>query len=348
MSTSQIILGNRVHFAPLAGIADPSCRILCRLFGAGPLMSEMVSAHATAVDIMGPLSDEVELLEQQQPLAVQFVGSDPELMAESARRAAALGASSINLNFACPARKIVRSGKGAAMMKTPDLALEIMKAARAAVEIPVTVKIRAGWTKDTINALEISQLAEEAGLAAVFLHPRTRAQGFGGESDWSLIKKVKEGVNIPVVGNGDIKTPDDAVRMLETTGCDAIMIGRGALGRPWLFSQIIARLRKECLLSTPAFDTNPVPDLTGIGEPPEFDVDRLAQGIPDELGRLVHLHLALALHCREELKVARQIRKHLIWYSRGMAHSHVFRANIHTAVDRQSLTHLIDGFFTGS
>lgn len=339
MTIEQTILGNGVQLAPLAGIADPSFRILCRMFGAGPLMSEMVSAHATAANVMEPLSNEVKLLAQQQPLAVQFVGSDPELMAQSAGKAAALGAASINLNFACPARKIVRSGKGAAMMQTPDLALEIMKATKAAVDIPVTAKIRAGWAADSINALEISQLAEEAGLAAVILHPRTRAQAFGGKSDWTIIKQVKDSVNIPVVGNGDIKTPDDAERMLETTGCDAIMIGRGALGRPWLFRQILDRLQ-------PSTEDRGRGAVNGLPESDDFDLARLAASDPEEVGRLVRLHLDLALQCKEEYRVAQQIRKHLIWYSRGMAHSHVFRARIHTAVDRKSLIQLIDGFFT--
>lgn len=345
MSIEQTILGNGVHLAPLAGIADPAFRVICRLFGAGPLMSEMVSAHATAVGVAAPLANELKLSGRQHPLAVQFVGSDPEMMAKSARKAATLGAASINLNFACPARKIVRSGKGAAMMKTPELALEIMKAVKAAVEIPVTVKIRAGWNSKSINALEISQLAEEAGLAAVFLHPRTRKQGFSGSADWPLIKSVKRSVRIPVVGNGDVRTPDDAVRMLETTGCDAVMIGRGALGRPWLFRQVIDRLRGAGLLPGPAFDANPVPDLATVPSTADFDVARLVAHDPEEIGRVVCLHLALSLEHKEEFQVARQIRKHLIWYSRGMAHCHAFRANIHTAVDRQSLTRLIDAFF---
>jgi len=337
----EALIGNRLHFAPLAGIADAPVRILARLFGAGPLMTEMISTHGVACGRQSLLEEQLALLPLEAPLAVQLVGSDPGIVASVARMAEVLGAASINLNMACPARKIVKGLKGCAMMRRPDQAAAVMTAVKDAVSLPVTVKIRAGWNRANINAVEFSRLAEDAGMDAIFIHPRTREQGFGGRADWSLITRVRDAVTIPVVGNGDIRSPEDALRMLRTTGCDAVMVGRAALGQPWLFTRIGRAMAGEGLGGEPP----PPPRVDAYG-PTDFCVDRLEAGDSAQVNRLVRLQVALASLIKPESLVARQVRKHLIWYSRGMENSAAFRARIYTAVDLPTLLELVDDFFS--
>ncbi|MBM4352641.1 MAG: tRNA dihydrouridine synthase DusB [Deltaproteobacteria bacterium] len=336
----SVVLGNRLLFAPLAGIADPAVRVVARMFGAGPLMSEMVSAHGVARGKSKELVQQTGLVDLEHPLAIQLVGSDPLMMAKVAVMAVARGADSINLNMACPARKIVHGEKGSALMKDPPRAREIMVAVREAVQAPVTVKIRAGWDAESVNCVPFSVMAEEAGMAAVIVHPRTRAQGFSGRADWSLIGAVKDAVRIPVVGNGDIRTPDDAARMVETTGCDAIMIGRGALGRPWLFRQVGRRLGWE----VPPVQPPPQAE-AAVGGTEAIDLDAAEAGVRTELARLIRLQVGLALRYKPELLVVNEIRKHMIWYSKGMPDSAKFRAKVHTANDVPALWALVDEFF---
>lgn len=340
-SVRDIVVGNGIQFAPLAGVSDPSVRVLCRHFGAGPTMSEMVSAHGISVKRMHLLTDQLELLEMERPHALQIVGSDPLIMANVAQLAVAHGADAVNLNFACPARKIVKGGKGCAMMKTPDLAGTIMRAVRDAVAVPVTVKIRAGWSNSTVNAVEISKLAEDCGMDGIVLHPRTREQAFGGGSDWSLIAKTVDAVSIPVIGNGDIRSAADARRMFEETGCAGIMVGRGALGRPWLFAEIIEELKGTSYLGPP---NHVVPDLSDLSPAPLF-VAKLAAGDTDQRRELIRLQIALAAKVKPEPIVAKEVRKHVIWYSRGLPNASPFRASIHTATDIAALQKLVDSFF---
>lgn len=330
-SVREVVLGNRLLFAPLAGIADPAVRVVARMFGAGPLMSEMVSAHGAARGKPKELVQQTGLIELEHPFAIQLVGSDPAMMAKVAVMAVKRGADSINLNMACPAKKIVHGEKGSALMKDPPRAREIMVAVREAVQVPVTVKIRAGWDSGSVNCVPFSVMAEEAGMVAVIVHPRTRAQGFSGKADWTLIKAVKEAVRIPVVGNGDIRTQDDAARMVETTGCDAIMIGRGALGRPWLFRQVGKRLGWA---TERRFE-----GICGI------DLDAAEAGVREELAKLIRLQVGLALRYKPEYLVVNEIRKHMIWYSKGMHDSARFRARMHTATDVAALWTLVDEFF---
>ncbi len=340
-STRDIVVGNGLQFAPLAGVSDPSVRVLCRYFGAGPTMSEMVSAHGISVKRMHLLTDQLELLEMEGPHALQIVGSDPQIMANVAQLAVEHGADAVNLNFACPARKIVKGGKGCAMMKTPELAGTIMRAVRGAVEVPVTVKIRSGWSNSTINAVEISKLAEDCGMDSVTLHPRTREQAFGGRSDWSLIRKTVRALSIPVIGNGDIKDAADARRMFEETGCAGIMVGRGALGRPWLFAEIIEGLRGTDFLGP---QNHTVPDLSEFSPAP-FSIAKLAEGDTAQRRELIRLQIALAAKVKPDKIVAKEVRKHVIWYARGLPNASPFRASIHTATDIAALQKLVDGFF---
>jgi tRNA-dihydrouridine synthase B len=340
----RIVLGNGVHLAPLAGIADAPVRVLARLFGAGPTMSEMVSAHGVAARRPHLIEDQLMLRHWEEPPVVQLVGSDPAIMRDVAQIAVERGAASINLNMACPARKIVKGGKGCALMKTPELAAAIMRSVRDAVTVPVTVKIRGGWSLSTINAVLLSQLAEDSGMDAVILHPRTREQAFSGVADWDLIRQTVAAISIPVIGNGDIRLPDDARRMFADTGCAAVMVGRGAFGRPWLFTQILRELK-----DLPQVGPAPqVPDsLLELAGPP-FQVDKLASGDGCEIARLIRLHVKLGLFVKEERIVAREVRKHVLWYSKGLPNASRFRAHIATAPDLASLIQFVDEFFGGN
>jgi tRNA-dihydrouridine synthase B len=335
------ILGNRVHFAPLAGVADAAVRVVARLFGAGPSMSEMVSAHGVVAGRPSLIEKQLLLVDYERPLSLQLVGSNPGMMADAAAMAVEMGADSINLNMACPARKIVKGGKGCAMMRNPQKSEAVMRAVRDRVKEPVTVKIRAGWDDNSINAVEFSKLAQDCGMEALFLHPRTRAQAFSGKADWSLIERTVRAVTIPVIGNGDIKAPDDALRMIETTGCAAVMIGRGALGRPWLFSQVLTELARRGIWA--ADDDQPAPALpAGLAVP---DVAKLAAGDRPALAQLIRLQLDLAMRIKPEYVVVREIRKHLVWYSRGQSDASAFRSTVHLADDLESLDLLIADFF---
>lgn len=290
MKLGNIVLEQAAVLAPMAGVADRAFRELCIEYGAAYVIAEMASAKGLTLSSR-KTAELLELGEKERPGAVQLFGDDPKTMAEAAKIAQEFQPDAIDLNMGCPAPKIVGGSGGSALMKTPALAGEIVAAVVNAVDIPVTVKIRKGWDDSIITAVEVAKLAEQAGAAAITVHGRTRAQMYAPPVDLDIIRSVKNAVNIPVIGNGDIVTPADAKAMLETTGCDLVMIGRGALGSPWLFAQVQDYLR------TGHFDQDPP----------------LAERM-----RVMVEHVERICRYKGEYVGMREARKHAAWYIKGL------------------------------
>lgn len=303
MQIGTLSLPNRVLAAPLAGFTDKAFRLLARRFGCGLVYTEMVSSEAILYKNARTYAL-FDLAGEQPPVAVQIFGCHPEHMAAAARVAVEQGASLIDINMGCPTPKIVKNGEGAALMRDLPRAAAIIRAVVAAVEVPVTVKMRKGWSQSQVNAPELAVLAEECGAAAVTVHGRTREQFYSGKADWGIIRSVKQAVRIPVIGNGDLFQPEDAARMLEETGCDGVMIARGALGNPWIFQRTLHYLESGELLPEP----NPR--------------ERI------ELA-LEHFNLDVA-HKGGELAVP-QMRKHLALYLKGLPGAAARRNAVNTA-----------------
>lgn len=287
MNIGSVELENNIFLAPMAGITDKPFRRICRSFGAGLVYSEMVSAKglyyndkktAALMDMSG-----------EAPCAIQIFGSEPELMAEIVPKVMEFHPDIIDINMGCPAPKIVNNGDGSALMKDPKLMGRIMRAVADASSVPVTAKIRKGWEED--NSLICARILEENGAAAVAVHGRTRREFYSGRADWDAIKRIKAELSVPVIGNGDIFTADDAVRMFENTGCDAVMVARGAQGNPWLFRQI------HELMSEGRVITEPDPR------------ERLRQAL---------MHTEMLVEEKGEARGIKEARKHLAWYIKGL------------------------------
>jgi nifR3 family TIM-barrel protein len=286
-------LANRWILAPMAGISEMPFRSLAFRLGAALCPTELVSAHGLMRASARTLRYLRHDREVERPFSVQLFGGEPEVMAEAARVAAGHGADILDINMGCPVPKVTKSGAGSALLCDPERAARIVRLCREATGLPVTVKIRAGLDARSINAVELGRVLEEAGAAAVAIHPRTRAQGYSGRADWTLIGRLKAALRVPVIGNGDVLTVADARRMLAETGCDAVMIGRGALGNPWLFRELEG------------------------GPPPSRDERR-------ELV-LAHFESHLAFS-GDERRAVHQFRKHLGWYCRGLVGAAAFRS----------------------
>lgn len=250
MNIGNLKIEGYAALAPMAGVADRAMRELCREFGAAYTVSELISSKGIS---MGDRKSKtlMSVHDAERPIAVQLFGNDPKIMAEAAKRAAEGNPDFLDINMGCPAPKVAGNGGGSALLKNPVLAGEIVKAVTEAVPLPVTVKIRSGWDENSINAVEVAKRCEEGGAAAIAVHGRTRAQMYAPPVNLDIIKAVKESVSVPVIGNGDIETPADAAKMLEYTGCDFLMVGRAAMGAPWIFSQINAYLGGETYLPEP-------------------------------------------------------------------------------------------------
>lgn len=316
MDIGQLRLDNRVCLAPMAGITDLPFRTIVRGFGCGLAFTEMVSASGL-VRGAGKTCRYLASSPADRPLGVQLFGADAEILAEAARRAEAQGADLIDVNMGCPVKKVVKTGAGAALMRDPRQVAYILQAMRKATGLPLTLKIRAGWRPREVSAPVIGRVAQECGVDAVILHPRTADQGFGGAADWALIASLKAQLRIPVIGSGDVRQPEDALRMVRETGCDGVMVGRGALGNPWLIGNILRRLTGRA----PA-----APSLT----------ERL-----EIIGR----HLDLAVDFYGEKVGTRDFRKHLLWYTKGLRGGAQFRQQAGQIADRDEAWRVLRDYF---
>ena len=307
------LLDNNVFLAPMAGVTDLPFRLLCREQGAGMSVTEMVSAKA----ILYKNKNTKELLAvdpKEGPVSVQLFGSDPQIMADIAAQIEDGPYVAIDVNMGCPVPKIVNNHEGSALMKDPAQAEKVLSAMVKAVKKPVTVKFRKGFDDTCINAVEIAKIAESAGVAAVAVHGRTREQYYSGKADWNIIREVKKAVKIPVIGNGDVFTPQDAKRLVEETGCDGIMVARGAKGNAWLFKQIPHYLETGELLPRPSVE---------------------------ELKAMILRHGQMMMEFKGELAGMREMRKHVAWYTAGYPNSAALRNEINSVATLEELTELI-------
>lgn len=314
MKIGSFELDNNVMLAPMAGVTDLSFRQLCREQGCSYTVTEMVSAKAVLYN-----NRNTDILLRREPeegaVALQLFGSDPDIMAEIAARLEDRGFAAIDVNMGCPVPKIVGNGEGSALMKEPSLAGRIIEKMSAAVSCPVTVKFRKGFDDAHVNAVEFAHIMEESGAAALTVHGRTREQYYSGNADWDIIKKVKERVSIPVFGNGDIFTAQDAVRMLAETGCDGVAVARGAKGNPWIFREIKAALAGE-----------PIPERPS----------------PSEILLMIKKQAALMVNYKPEYIAVRELRKHVSWYTAGLRGGAALRAQVNQTESLEELYALLD------
>lgn len=291
MRIGNIEIKGQAALAPMAGVTDGAFRQICGGFGAAYTVSEMLSAKAMEFDDKKTASL-ADISHDQEPVFLQLFGAEPLCMARAAEKLCRLSPAGIDINMGCPMPKITGSGAGSALMKEPKLCGQIVRAVKEASGLPVTVKLRSGWEKGQINALEVAKRCEEAGADGVCVHARTRDQLYQGQADWGVIKAVKAGVRIPVIGNGDVTDAPSAEAMLAETGCDMVMVGRGALGNPWVFREINGYLRDGCQVL-----------------PPPTVTERLL---------VLRKHMGLMCEYKGEGRTMREARKHAGWYMKGM------------------------------
>ncbi len=313
LKIGNVKLENPYVLAPMAGVTDLPFRLLCKEQGAGLLCMEMISAKALQYNNKNTKAL-LEIDERECPVSLQLFGADPDIISEQAKRIENLPFQILDINMGCPVPKVVRNGEGSALMNQPKLVYDIVYKTVRAIQKPVTVKIRKGFNDDSINAVEIAKIIEEAGGAAVAVHGRTREQYYSGEADWNIIRRVKEAVKIPVIGNGDVTSGERAISMMEQTGCDGVMIGRGAQGNPWIFRELLEYER--------------------TGQIPE-------RPTKEQIRETMLRHARLQIAFKGDYLGIREMRKHVAWYTKGLEGSARLRDDINKVDSYEELEELL-------
>ena len=313
LNIGNVELSNNLILAPMAGVSDGPFRLLCHEQGAGLVCMEMVSAKALTYKNK-KTNTLLRVIPLERPVSLQLFGSDPYCMQEAVSMIDSLDYDILDINMGCPVPKIVNNGEGSALMRNPELVEKIVKAVSDAISIPVTVKIRAGFTKDTINAPEVAAAAESGGAAAVAVHARTREEYYSGKADWTVIRNVKQTVSIPVIGNGDVRSVEDYIRMKEETGCDSVMIARAAKGNPWIFHEIKEGLKGNKI------------------EKPSIEEKR----------EMMIRHINLMVEEKGEYIGVREMRKHFAWYTEGIYNAAKIRRRASEIEKTEELLELVN------
>lgn len=320
MKIGNVQLDNEVFLSPMAGVTDLPFRTICKEKGCGMLYTEMINAKALCYDDENT-KKMLRMDKDEHPVAVQIFGSDPEFMGKAAIIMNQYPNEILDINMGCPAPKVIKNGDGSALMRNPKLAAEVLTAVVKNSEKPVTLKIRKGWDDDSVNAVEIAKIAEECGISALAIHGRTREQFYSGKADWDIIAEIKQAINIPVIGNGDVFEVEDAVNMLEKTKCDAIMIGRGAQGNPWIFNRINHYMKTGKILPEPTLE------------------EKITTAIR-------HMNLAVAEH--GDYVAVREMRKHIGWYLKGLKNSAKYRDQINKITDYKEVITMLEEYMQHS
>lgn len=309
-------LDNKVFLSPMAGVTDLPFRLICKEQNCGMLYTEMINAKALCYDDENT-KKMLKIEEAEHPVAVQIFGSDPDFMGRAAEIMNEYPNEILDINMGCPAPKVIKNGDGSALMKNPKLAEEVLKAVVKNSKKPVTLKIRKGWDDNSINAVEIAKIAEASGISALAIHGRTREQYYSGKADWNIIAEIKNNIGIPVIGNGDVFSVEDARNMLDKTNCDAIMIGRGAQGNPWIFKRINHYMQTGEILPEPALE------------------EKINTAIK---------HLDLAVKEHGEYIAVREMRKHIAWYLKGLRNSAKIRDEINKIESHQEVVNRLNEY----